>query len=58
MYFVTSRGAVAVAASTPPIIAPMTPTLETSEPPKNSPLIGVRGRRFGFSKRSGVGSSP
>ena len=52
------RGSAAVAARTPPIIAPITPTVLTSLPAKYRFLMGEAGRRYWFVKRFGVGSMP
>ena len=52
------RGSAEAAASTPPIMAPMTPTVATSLPASRRPGIGERGRRCGLANRSGVGSMP
>ena len=51
MYFMPFRGSMLTAQSTPPIIAPMTPTVVISLPEKYSPLIGERGRSQGVAKR-------
>ncbi len=51
-------GSAEPAASTPPIIAPMTPTVVTSDPEKKRFSIGARGRSHWVRKRRGVGSRP
>ena len=57
-YFIALRGSAAIAASTPPIMAPMTPTEATSFPAKYRLPTGLVGRRWGLRKRWGVGSMP
>src|SRR5690606_31092602 len=53
-----STGSALTAANTPPIIAPITPTVATSLPLKKRSFTGARGRSQRLVNRSGVGSMP